>query len=307
MDANLVFFLSLIIIAIGYIIKKLNIVSQEEGKGIAKLILNITLPCLVLYVVTSLEFIPELFLLFFICLIFSAIVLTFGFIVFRKYSKEVKGILLMCIIGFNIGLFAYPLIEGIWGIEGLQHIALFDFANAFVIFGICYVIAAVYSPKNKNIENKVDYKYIGTRLLTSAPLISYIIAIILNLNGFRFPEFFLELLSVISRANMALTLLLLGIYLNFKFEKSEWALILKVLIIRYSFGLVVGILLFFILPFSLLYRTILLVALILPIGMAVVPFAVEYEYNENLVGIIVNLTIIISFFLFWIITIVIGV
>ena len=307
MDANLVFFLSLIIIAIGYIIKKLNIVSQEEGKGIAKLILNVTLPCLVLYVVTSLEFSSELFLLFFICLIFSAVVLTFGFIVFRKYPKEIRGILLMCIIGFNIGLFAYPLIEGIWGIEGLQHIALFDFANAFVIFGICYVIAAVYSPKNENVDNKVDYKYIGKKLLTSAPLISYIVAIILNLNGFRFPDFFSELLSVISRANMALTLLLLGIYLNFKFEKSEWGLILKVLLIRYVFGLAVGIFLFFILPFSLLYRTILLVALILPIGMAVVPFAVEYEYNENLVGIIVNLTIVISFILMWIITLVVGV
>ena len=106
---------------------------------------------------------------------------------------------------------------------------------------------------------------------------------------------------------MALTLLLLGIYLNFKFEKSEWNVVLKVLSIRYICGLAAGILLFFILPFSLLYRTILLVALILPVGMAVVPFSVEYELNEKLTGIIVNLSIVISFILMWLITLIVGV
>lgn len=308
MDPNLVFFLSLIIIAIGYTIKRLNIVTEEEGKGIAKLIINVTLPALVLDIVTNLDFNQELFLLFFICLIFSISVLCFGLVIFRNYPKPIKGIILMTIIGYNIGLFAYPLIEGIWGIEGLQHIALFDFANAFVIFGVCYVIAAIYSPKSQEENNiKIDYGYIGKRLGTSVPLICFILAVILNLNGFRFSGFFAELLNVISRANMALTLLILGIYLNFKFEKSEWGIIVKVLLIRYSFGLLVGLILFFILPFSLLYRTILLVALILPIGMAVVPFAIEFEHNEKLVGIIVNLTIVISFILMWIITIVVGV
>ncbi|MHA1148524.1 MAG: AEC family transporter [Promethearchaeota archaeon] len=308
MDPNLVFILSLIIIAIGYMIKKLNLITEEEGKGIAKLIINITLPALVLDVITSLNLNPELFLLFFISFIYSLFVLSFGLIIFRNYPREIKGILLMTIIGFNIGLFAYPLIEGIWGLEGLQHIALFDFANAFVIFGICYVIAALFSPKNQGAENiKIDYRYIGRRLMTSVPLLSFILAVLLNLYGFQFTGFFSELIEVLSRANMALTLLILGIYLNFKFEKSEWMYVLKVLSIRYCFGLMVGIILFMILPFSLLYRTILLVALILPIGMAVVPFAIEFEYNEKLIGIIVNLSIIISFILMWIITLVVGV
>ncbi|MGV9173434.1 MAG: AEC family transporter, partial [Promethearchaeia archaeon] len=51
-DPNLVFFLSLAIILIGYLIKRANIISEEEGKGIAKLIINVTLPALIFDVIT---------------------------------------------------------------------------------------------------------------------------------------------------------------------------------------------------------------------------------------------------------------
>ncbi|MHA1272582.1 MAG: AEC family transporter [Promethearchaeota archaeon] len=306
-DVNLVFGLSLTIILIGYIIKKLNIVSEEEGKGIAKIILNITLPALILSVIPKIEFSFEYFYLTLICLIYSGFILLFGFIIFRNLPYEIKGVLLMTIIGFNIGLFAYPLINGIYGTEGIQYIALFDFGNAFIIFVVIYIIAAKHSPKQINSEYNTDFKYIGKRLLTSVPLLSYIIAIFLNFLNISFPTFISDLLSTLSNANTALTLLLLGIYLNFKFKKSEWKLILKVLAIRYGLGLITGIILFLLLPFNLLFRTILLISLTLPIGMAVVPFAVEYEHDEKLTGIIVNLTIIISFFLMWIIVVVINV
>ncbi|MFO8019678.1 MAG: AEC family transporter [Promethearchaeia archaeon] len=308
MNPNLVFFLSLTIILIGYVIKKAHIITEKEGEGIAKLILNVTLPALIFDVITTLELVSELFLLFFISLGFSVMVVSVGFVLFQNYDRQVKGILLMTSIGYNIGLFAYPIIEGIWGIEGLQHIALFDFGNAFVVFILCYVIAAIFSPKNGE-DGKINGKYILKKLVSSAPLVSFIIAVILNLFGFEFPLFLSELIGVLSRANMALTLLLLGIYLNFKFQKSEWVSVMKVLAIRYGFGLTVGLILFFALPYSHLYRTILLVGLILPVGMATVPFAVEYKYSDKLkklTGIIVNLTITISFALMWLITLIIA-
>lgn len=309
-DPNIVFFLSLTIILFGFLIKKANIIKEEGGKGIAKIIINITLPALIFDVIISLELVPQLILLFFICIGFSVLVLSVGALIFRNYKGSLKGVLLMTSIGYNIGLFAYPLIEGVWGEEGLQHIALFDFGNAFIVFGFCYIIAAIFSQKNQSAEEKIDGKYIIKKLFTSLPLVSFIIAVILNVLGLKLPFFLSELAAILSRANMALTLLLLGIYLNFKFKKSEWMNVIKVIAIRYGLGLTFGTILFFLLPYSILYRTILLVALILPVGMAVVPFVVEYEYSDKLkklTGVIVNLTIVISFLLMWLITLIIGV
>jgi predicted permease len=165
----------------------------------------------------------------------------------------------------------------------------------------------IFSPKNDYHDKKELVKTILLKLLKSAPLMSYFIAVILNLLNIQFPLFVTDLLDVLSRANMALTLLLLGIFLNFKFERTQWKNIIKVLVIRYSFGLVIGLLLFFTLPFDQLYRGILAIALILPIGLAIIPFSVEFEYSEKkFAGTLANLTIIISFILVWIVILSLG-
>ncbi len=204
---------------------------------------------------------------------------------------------MFCTVGFNIGLFAYPLIGGIYGSEGLKYIAMFDIGNAFVIFGLCYVIAVKFSPT----EARVDAKHIVKKLVTLIPLMSYVVAIAVNLSGGAFPEFVAGIFSFVGKANGPIVLVLLGIYLNFSFEKGHWKYIFKVLGIRYAAGLAVGLVLFFLLPFALLFRLILLVALILPIGMAVVPYAVQFNYERHLTGALVNLTIIASFGLIWLI------
>ncbi|MFW9827367.1 MAG: AEC family transporter [Candidatus Thorarchaeota archaeon] len=305
-DVNYIFLLSLIIITVGFLLKKFNIISEENGKAIAKVVFNVTLPALILSVISSIEITPSLGLITLISFFYSIPIIILSLIIFRNYSREVKGLIFMSVIGFNVGHFAYPLIQGIWNEEGLKYIAMFDIGNAIVIFVICYILGLIYSPKN-NFETKKELvKNILFKLLKSAPLMSYLIAIILNLLNIEFPLFLSDLLDILSRANMALTLLLLGIFLNFRFEKSQWKSVSFIVIIRYSFGLAIGILLFFFLPFELLYRGILSIALILPIGLAIIPFAVEFSYNEKLAGTVTNLTIIISFIMMWILVLILG-
>ncbi len=307
-DVNYIFFLSLIIIIIGYVVKKLKILTEENGKVVAKVIFNITLPAVILKVTSKIEFNLTLILLPLVTIIFGFFMAMIGLILFRRYQRDKKGLILMSLIGFNVAHFSFPLIEGIWGDEGMQYIALIDAGNAFTIFVLCYIIGSIFSPNNNTEDLGIDFKDIGKRLLKSTPLMSYILALFINFSeiGPNIPMFFWDLLDIIARANTALSLLLLGIYLNFKFERTEWATIIKVLIIRYSLGLLVGLLLFFFLPsdqFNLLFRIILTISLIFPIGLAVIPFSIEFEYDQKLVSMIANLTIIISFAMVWILII----
>ena len=305
-DVSYVFLVSLTIIIIGYILKKLNIISEENGKTIAKVVFNVTLPALILKVISSIEITPSLGLITLISILYCIPIVVLTIFLFKNYPREIKGLVFMAVIGFNVGHFAYPLIEGIWNQEGLKYIAMFDIGNAIVIFVICYILGLIYSPKNEFEDKKDLAKHISIQLLKSAPLLSYIIALVLNFLNITFPIFVIDLLDVLSRANMALTLLLLGIFLNFKFERSQWKNVSIVLIIRYSFGLVIGLLLFFFLPFNQLYRGILAIALILPVGLAIIPFTVEFSYNERVAGMVANLTIIISFVLLWIVILLLG-
>ncbi len=306
-DVNYVFLLSLVIIIIGFILKKLKIITEENAKVIAKIIFNVTLPAIILSVMSTLEINIALILIPIIMIVFSLGVLVFALILFRNIPRERKGLILMTVIGFNVVHLAFPLVQGIWGEEGFQYIALVDMGNAITVFLICYLIASIFSPKIESEGLEVNFKYIGKKLLKSTPLIAYIVGLSINFSGAILPDFVMDLLSILGRANTALTLLLLGIYLNFKFEKAEWGLIIKVLVIRYSIGLVVGFILFLYLPFNHVYRMIILIALILPVGLATIPFSVEFDYDERIINMMVTLTIIISFSLMWILVLVLGV
>ncbi len=94
-DVNYVFFVSLVIISLGFIVKKLGILTEENGKAIAKLILNITLPSLILYVISTIEIKASLLILPLICLIYCLGVVAIGWFLFRKAPNNTKGILLM--------------------------------------------------------------------------------------------------------------------------------------------------------------------------------------------------------------------
>jgi len=308
-NVNIVFLLSIAIISIGYLIKRLKIIEEKDGNIIAKIIFNITLPAVILKITSTLNFEFSLILLPIINISFGIIMASIGLLLFRNEPKNIKGLMIMTVIGFNVAHFSFPLIDGIWGEEGMQYIALIDAGNAFTIFVLCYIISSIFSPKNQDEGKKVNLKYVAQRLIKSAPLMSYFIALTINFSGIILPNFITDLLDIFARANTALSLLLLGIFLNFKFERTEWMAIFKVLIIRYLIGLGVGLSLFFFLPslhFSHLFRIIVTISLILPIGLAVIPFSVEFEYNQRLVTILVNLSIIISFTLMWILIIILD-
>ena len=298
--------MALVVIAIGFVLKSGNIISEENGKVIAKLVFNITLPSVIFRTIVSITITPELFLLAIIPIIYASTLFLIAYIFLRNKELSVKGLSLMSVMGFNVVHLAFPLIQGIWGLEGLKYIAMFDVGNGFVIFLMSYLVGSVFSPKNDELEKSELLKTGFKKIATSGPLIAYFIALPLNLLGVVIPQFFSDIIGKFADANSALTLLLLGIFLNFQFEKHQWKQIGRVLVFRYGFGLFVGISLFFLLPFEELYRGILVIGLILPIGLAVIPFTVEFQFDEKVAGTMVNLSIIISFGLMWILILVLG-
>jgi predicted permease len=122
----------------------------------------------------------------------------------------------------------------------------------------------------------------------------------INLLGLRFPGFVLDLSKILAKANAPMSLLVLGIYLDFSLDASYWKKILKALFIRYGFGLIFGFTLYFLMPFDQMFKNTMLIGFILPVGLAVIPYSAQFEYDSKLVGSIINLTNIISFALIYI-------
>jgi predicted permease len=296
-NVNHQFLLSMLVIALGYVMKTFDIIKEQDGEGLARIIFNITLPALIITTFSTITIDFSLILITLISVLYGTGMALLGLFVFKKEVRSTRGMLSMMLPGFNIGLFAYPLVEAIWGQEGLKYFGMFDVGNSLVLFILCYLIASHFSSENA----ALDVKSAFGKLAKSIPLLAYVTTFLFAVSGLRFPQIVLDITPVLAKANMPLSLLLLGINLNFSFTLSYWKNIGRVLAFRYVIGLMAGGAFFFFMPFETLLKYTLLIGLILPIGMAVIPYSVEFNYDQRFVGTLTNITIFISFSLIWLI------
>lgn len=292
---NQQFIFSILIIGLGYLLKRTKWLKESDGEAIARVIFNVTLPALIIVSFHDLVFEASLIILVIAGIVFGFILALLGIIFFGNESKSIKGMLIMMIPGYNVGLFAYPLVEGIWGAEGVKYFGMFDVGNAFIVFGLAYLLGSFYS----NDEARSSMKDIGRKLTKSIPLMTYMVIFLMNFINLPMPTLVIDTASILAGGNMPLSLLVLGIYMNFNFNKEYVRLMTKFVSIRFGAGLLIGILLFLFLPVDIMIRYTLLIGLILPIPLSLLPYAVEFGYDKRFVGTTSNVTMLLSFFLIW--------
>lgn len=288
---------TIVLILLGYAFKRFKILQEKDGEVISRIIFNITLPALIIVSLNSVKIEPSLIMLPIIVILYGFISVFLAFFIFRKAEKEMKGTFMMLASGYNVGLFAFPIVEAIWGAEGLLYFGMFDVGNSIIVFGISYLAGSYYSDTNLELKPTGIIR----KLSKSIPFMTYVIMSLLNAINIHFPAPIIELSSIISKANMPLSLFLLGIYLNFSYEKAHSKPIIQFLLFRYGFGLIFGLALYFLLPFNQMFRMTILIGLLLPIGLSVIPYAYEFKYKTiRLIGSISNLCIVISIILLYV-------
>jgi len=296
-NANDQFLLSMLIIIVGYVFKKVNLIREEDGESLSRIIFNITLPALIINTFNTIVIDFSLSLITIIGIVSGLFMALLGVFIFKNEDRKTRGMLAMLVPSFNIGLFAYPLVEAIWGHEGIKYFGMFDVGNSLVVFGVSYIIASNFSSERSDLK----FTSISSKLLRSVPLLSYIIVFCLAVLDLHFPEMVLNVTKILARANMPLSLLLLGVYLSFSLDGNHLKNLSKVLALRYLIGLTISMIFFFIMPFEKMFKQTMLIGFLLPIPTAVIQYAIEFDYDQKFVGTVTNITILLSFFLIWII------
>lgn len=294
-QANNVFLITLAIITFGFFIKKLNYVTEVEGKTISKFLMHTTFPALMLVSTIRIKFESSLFMLPFFALILGGIMISIALVVFKKYPNNMRGILTMGSSGFNTGLFAFPIIEGIWGRDALVYAIMYDIGNTAIVFGLVYTLGTYFASHE---HGGINYGLILKRVLRSPPLQAMIIGLTINALSIPIPDIAVDFLDVLAKGNKPMVLLLMGIYLSFELDKKQIWDVSKVLLIRYFCGFIAVVLIYNFIEPSL-YQSILIVCVVLPIGMTLLPFSDEMNYDTRIAGLLVNVSLLISFVIMW--------
>jgi predicted permease len=292
-QANNAFLITLSLVVFGYAIKKGGFITEKEGRILSKFVMHTTFPAIVLLLFMRLRMETHLFLLPVMSFLFGSTMLTIAWFVFKAYSNDLRGILTMGAGGLNTVMFAFPIIEGIWGRDALPYALMFDLGNTMVVFGLVYSIGSYFSQ-----AGEAHLKFVLKKVVRLPPLQALSIGLIINVLKIPIPTIATDALEIIAKANKPIVLILMGIYLNFVFEKKQFLDVSKVLIIRYAAGLTaVGLLYTFMSP--CIERSVLIVLAVVPVGLTILPFADEFNYDTRIAGLLVNLSMICSFVLMW--------
>lgn len=300
-DKLFVFFALLII---GYFLKRAKYLKENDNEVLIRIIFNITLPAVILYSFNGFRFSAEHLAIPIISLVYPLFVyVIIRYLLFPKFFNRDNTLAKISLIGYNIGLFAYPIIEILIGTDALRYTVLFEIGNSLVIFVFLYMISYMTQLGKFSIRN-VPIKKILTKLFTFPPFVCVILAFALAGLEINLPNGVVSVLKATSSANIILFSLVLGMTLDFDIKKEDLKFVMKILFLRYTYG-IIGIIVFFLfLPISLMLKTILSICLLLPVPMATLPYSIEFGFDTKRASALVNISNIISLVLVFVIAII---
>ncbi len=295
-QTNSVFILTLAIIGLGFFLKKYNFITEKEGKTISKFLMHTTFPALMIVSTARVQLDSSLLLIPLFCIVFCSIMIAVAWVWFAKYPNDLRGVLTMGAGGLNVGLFGFPIIEGLFGKEAMVYAVMFDIGNTIMTFGVVYPIGSYFSANHKGLP---EFGTLIKKIFRLPPVLGMFIGLLINVSHIEMPTLFFDFLDTIAKANKALVLLLMGIYLSFELNKKQMIAISKVLVIRYAVGILFVLGIYFSLSHDTLLYAVLIICVMLPSGMTILPFSDELNYDTKIPGTLVNISLLISFVLMW--------
>ena len=170
---------------VGFICIKTKYITEEQNNGMSKIVVRVTLPILVITSLTSLDFDREKLINSIHVLLVSIVVVAFLYAVGVLTAKigrmeKSKAVMHRCMTCFgNVVFMAFPLIQALYGAEGLLYAAIYELANDMFLWTI-----GVYSMNS----SKGEKPSIGANLkrLLNPGTIAFATAFVMMAFGLKF-------------------------------------------------------------------------------------------------------------------------
>ena len=279
------------IIFLGYFLKKKKFFSQEDSKFVNKTVINIILPSAIISSFGSFQKDNSLFILVFLGLLCNLTLIFLGYIFSRKKDSKIKALYMLNFSGYNIGAFTLPFIQNFLGSFGVIAICMFDVGNSISCTGGSYALTtkAINDSNEKN-----SLKNIFEKLYKSVPFMTYILMLILAIIGIKIPAPIISITSLIGAANGFMAMLMVGLMFEISFKWDYISKAFFILIIRYIFAGITAFIFYNFLPFSLVIRQVLVIAIFAPISALSSYFTEKCDGNSGLSSFASSLSIIFS-------------
>lgn len=281
-----------ILIGIGWIIQKTNLLEKEFSKGLSTFILYVSLPALIIKSMNyefNLELMENSFILLIGGFLFYAIAYIIAKILGRllKAKEPQLGIYEFIMIFGNVGFMGYPVVKILFGDLGIFYAAMFNLSFNIYIWTVgIYLI-------RKGEGHKFSFK-----LLVNPGTISLLIGLILFISSINLPQVVMDVLGSIGGTTTPLSMITIGMILG-KGENKIWVFPWKLWIAALVRLLVLPLLCFVILKFvsfPKMIETIMIILTGMPTAALCAIFANKYESDYQLASRGIMMTTFLSMF-----------
>jgi malate permease and related proteins len=198
----------LILTLFGVIARKFNIVEEKAENSLASIVINITVPVLIFYSISSnnnLNKILQGTTIPIICILLSSFIMLIAFFITKLININNNNVGTSIVLSSmpNSAFLGFPIIYSIFGQEGLTYAVFFDIGIIFIFFSLAVNI----------LNSKCDIKF-NWRVFLNPPLGAFIIGILLKVLHINISGVFMDSLKIMGSATIPLAMLLMGINLS---------------------------------------------------------------------------------------------
>lgn len=238
------------IIVLGYFMKKIKFFGEDEYRTLIKILMKITLPAIIVASFSTAEVDFSLIYVTLVCLGITLFYLFLVYLLSRGKDKETQNLYMINFPGYNIGNFSLPFVSGFLGVPGIVATCMFDVGNALIVTGFSYVVATSIT----NTGERRSLKETLFIMLTSGPLLAYLIMVALVSLNIKLPSIVITTASTIGGANTFLSMFIIGLMFDIKFKKEYFLNSTIIISIRVVFSIIFAYLIYKFLPTSIEVR-----------------------------------------------------
>lgn len=280
----------ILIIVLGYLLKKKGFFHASDFYLISKIVIRITLPAAIVSNFSRITMDNSLLLMVVIGLAANIVMVSVGYLINAGKSKEAKAFDMLNLSGYNIGNFTLPFVQSFLGPIGFATTSLFDAGNAVMCTGVTYTLASMVIGKG----DKPSVKNILKSLFSSLPFDAYIIMTVLAILRIPLPSVITSFAATVGGANAFLALLMIGIGFEIHMEKDKVSTMVKLMVLRYGTAVLFALGAYFLLPFPLEVRQALAIVSFGPVSSVSPAFTGKLEGDVELSSAVNSLSIVLS-------------
>lgn len=194
-----------LIMAVGFYAKKRNYINEDTSKKLSEILLNITSPFLVIssfHLKFSMDMLFNAGIVFIFSIGIHILTTVGGKLIFRKYTKDIKNVLIFCAVYSNCGFMGFPILEGIYGKAGIFYGSIY--VMAFNIF--------LWTSGVMIFSGKRDAETIKKAFLNPG-IISVLIGLIIFIFSVQLPAPVFKAIDMVGSMTVPLSMLIIGAFL----------------------------------------------------------------------------------------------